>query len=277
MLKFIHTLLCLSLVCSAFAQRIITAGSALTETVCALGDCGKIIASDRTSLYPAEIQKLPSIGYRSGIHAEGIISLKPTLVIAEKDYVDQAVITHLESTGIKLLVVDRTYSAEGTRSMIRQVAEILGRKTEGEKLITKIEQELTEAKALVTKSGRTPRVLCVFNRDKSSMSVAGTNTFSAILPYVGAQPALSGVEGYKPLNTESLIASNADYLLMFEAGVKALGGVEGVLAVPGVMQITAGKKKQIIALNGTRLSNFGPRLGETVKELARILHTDIQP
>src|SRR5688572_29911158 len=90
--------------------RIITAGSALTETVCALGDCDKIIASDRTSLYPAEIQKLPSIGYRSGINAEGILELKPTLIIAEKDYVDDAVLQQLVSSGVKLVVVDRKYT-----------------------------------------------------------------------------------------------------------------------------------------------------------------------
>src|SRR5687767_13079498 len=82
--------------------RIITAGSAITETVCALGDGDKIIASDRTSLYPEFIQKLPSIGYRSGIGAEGIISLKPTLIIAEKEYVDEAVLQQLASSGIRL-------------------------------------------------------------------------------------------------------------------------------------------------------------------------------
>ena len=77
---------CLQPALVAYSQeRIITAGSALTETVCALGDCDKIIASDRTSLYPAHIQQLPSIGYRTGINAEGIISMKPTLVIAEKE------------------------------------------------------------------------------------------------------------------------------------------------------------------------------------------------
>ena len=91
---------------AAGQERIITAGSALTETVCALGDCDKIIASDRTSLYPANIQQLPSIGYRGGIHAEGILSLKPTLIIAEKDYVDDAVLEQLEASGIKLLIID---------------------------------------------------------------------------------------------------------------------------------------------------------------------------
>src|SRR5690348_17269431 len=90
---------------SQTGQRIITAGSAMTETICALGLCDKIIAYDRTSLYPANIPALPSIGYRTGISAEGIIGLKPTLVIAEKEYVDETVLTQVKSTGIKLISI----------------------------------------------------------------------------------------------------------------------------------------------------------------------------
>jgi len=258
------------------ADRIIAAGSAMTETVCALGDCGKIIASDRTSLYPAEIQKLPSIGYRSGISSEGIISLQPTLVIAEKDYVESAVLTQIQSAGIKVVIMERVYTLNGTKHLIRQIAEVLNKKPEGEKLITKIEGQLAEAKAIVQKSKVTPKVLCVYNRGTTSVDIAGTKTFSAILPYAGAEPAITGVDGYKPLNTEALMGANPDYLLMFESGVQSLGGIDGVLKIGGVAQTTAGRKKQIIAMDGIKLSNFGPRFGEAVKELTLQLHPDSQ-
>lgn len=257
----------------ANGQRIITAGSAITETVCALGECSKIIASDRTSLHPAEIQKLPSIGYRTSISAEGIISLKPTLFIVEADYVKAEIIEQIKSTGITVVAIDRTFSFEGTKDLIQKIATTLNKQSEGAKLITKIEGELNEAKKISTQSSASPRVLCVFNRDKTSLNIAGTNTFSEILRYAGAVPAVTGVDGYKPLNTETLITSQADFLLMFENGVQALGGVEAVLAIPGVQQLPAGKKKQIIAIEGIKLSNFGPRLGEAVKELAIQLHS----
>lgn len=257
-------------------QRIITAGSALTETVCALGDCDKIIASDRTSLYPANIQKLPSIGYRSGISAEGIVSLKPTLVIAEKDYVDDAVIEQLSSSGIKLVIVNRQSNVNDTKKFITQIATALGREAEGKKLIAKIEGELAEANALLKKTTSSPKVLCVYNRGTSTVSVAGKETFGNILAYVGAVNALPDVEGYKPLNTEALIAANPDYLLMVSAGLESLGGIEGVLKVPGIAQTTAGKKKQIVALDSLMLTNFGPRFGEAVKELVLLLHPELR-
>jgi iron complex transport system substrate-binding protein len=275
MRKFGFSFLFIFLCVQAFAQpdRIITAGSAMTETVCALGDCDKIVATDRTSLYPAQVQQLPSVGYRQGINAEGIIALKPTMLIVEKMYVEEAVVQQIRSTGIKVLEIPRAYDLAGTKELIRAIAKQLNKKSQGEQVIAKIEGQLAEANAIVKKSKTAPKVLCIYNRGTQSFDVAGNNTFANILPLVNATPAVTGVEGYKPLNTEALIAANPDYLLMFESGVKSLGGVEGVLNVPGVNQTTAGKKKQVIVMDGIKLSNFGPRLGEAVKELAESLYS----
>lgn len=259
-----------------YAQRIITAGSALTETVCALGDCDKIIASDRTSLYPAHIQQLPSIGYRGGINAEGILSLKPTLVIAEKDYVEDAVLQQLTASGVKLVIIDRKYTFNDTKKFIAQIATALDRDAEGKKLIAKIEGELAEANAMLKKATSVPKVLSVYNRGTSTISVAGKNTFGEILSYAGATSAVSDVEGYKPLNTEALIAANPDYLLMVSMGLESLGGIEGALKIPGVAQTTAGKKKQIVSIESLKLTNFGPRFGEAVKELVVLIHPELR-
>lgn len=258
------------------SERVITAGSAITEIVCALGDCDKIIASDRTSLYPEHIQQLPSIGYRSGISAEGIISLKPTLIIAEKDYVDAAVLQQLASSGIKLLTVEERFDFNDTKKCITQIAAALKREAEGKKLIAKNEAELAEAKVLLAKATASPKTLCIYNRGTATVSVAGKKTFSHILHYVGASNAIPDVEGYKPLNTEALIAADPEYIVMASTGLESIGGIEGALKIPGVAQTTAGKKKQIIGVNSLKLTNFGPRFGETVKELVVMLHPELR-
>jgi iron complex transport system substrate-binding protein len=172
--------------------------------------------------------------------------------------------------------IPRAYDLPGTKELIRTVAKALNKTSQGEQIIAKIESQLDEANAIVRKSKSSPKVLCIYNRGTSSFDVAGNNSFCNILPFVNATPAVTGVEGYKPLNTEALISSNPDYLLMFESGVKSLGGVEAVLKVTGVDQTTAGKKKQVIVMDGIKLSNFGPRLGEAAKELAESLYSNTQ-
>jgi iron complex transport system substrate-binding protein len=262
---------------SGFAQtRIVTAGSVVTETVCALGDCDLIVASDRTSLYPPHIQALPSIGYRSGINAEGILSLKPTLVIVEKDYVDASVVSQLSSAQVPVVLIEQLFSLDGTKAIIKTIANALHRKSEGEQLIIRIEKDLVEAQGWVKKSKSTPKVLCVHNRGVSLVNLAGEKTFSEILPFAGAVNAIQDVKGFKALNSEALIAANPDYILFFDTGMESLGGIEGALKIQGVALTTAGKRKQLIEIESTKLANFGPRFGEAVKELTLLLHPDIK-
>jgi len=258
--------------CGQNAYRIITAGSAITEVVFAIGLGPHVVATDRTSLYPPEAKSLPSIGYRTSISAEGIIGLQPTLFIVEKNYVDEAVITQIQSAGITVVKIDRTYSFEGTKNMIRQVAGTLQKNAAGEKLIAQIDKDLADAKALIKKSDKMPRVLCVYNRGALAVDIAGSQTFSSIVEYAGAENAFKNVNGFKALSAEALVAANPDYLVFFESGYKSLGGEPGVLKIPGVMQTTAGIKKHIIVMDGVKLSNFGPRLGEAVKELVGKLY-----
>jgi iron complex transport system substrate-binding protein len=256
-------------------QRIITAGSAITETVCALGDCDKIVGSDKTSTYPESIQNLPSIGYRNGINAEGIISLKPTLIIAEKDYVKDEVLAQLSASGIKLLIIERKLNVADTKKFIAQIAAELNRQTEGKKLIASIDADIAEANTLLKKATSKPKVLGIYNRGSSTMSLAGKETFSEILNYAGAENAFTSVEGYKPLNTEALIAANPDYLLTTSFGLESIGGIDGFLKVPGVAQTIAGKKKQIVSIDSLMLTNFGPRIGKAIKELVFLIHPEL--
>jgi iron complex transport system substrate-binding protein len=78
------------------------------------------------------------------------------------------------------------------------------------------------------------------------------------------------------LNTEALIAADPEYIVMASTGLESLGGIDGALKIPGIAQTTAGKKKQIIGVNSLKLTNLGPRFGETVKELVLMLHPELK-
>jgi iron complex transport system substrate-binding protein len=267
-----------TLFCQAIAQhRIVTAGSSTTEIVCALGLGDKIIATDRTSLYPQKMQLLPSIGYRDNIGAEGIISLQPDLIILEKEYVKEDVVSQLKSTGIKILVVEHAQNFESTKTRIRAIASVLSKTKEGEALITKTESALQNIQKKVNASTIRPTVLCVYARSAGAMQVAGKNTSFGILPLAGLQNVLSDIEGYKPLNTESLIQANPDYILFFTTGLESIGGIEGALKIAGVEQTTAGKKKQIIHMDGILLTNWGPRVAEAAEQLFLLTHSEAKP
>lgn len=254
------------------AQRIITAGSSSTEIVCALGLCDKIVATDKTSVYPAEMQNLPSIGYRSSITAEGIISYAPDILILEKGYVKDVILEQVKNAGKTLVITENKHTLENTKHRIRTIARSLDKVQEGEALIKKIEMDYDALEKRVAKVSTRPKVLCVYARGGGTMHVAGDHTGFMLVKVAGMENAVQGVEGYKPLSTEALISANPDYILFFNSGLESLWGLDGVLQLPGVAQTIAGKKEQIISMDGVKLTNWGPRFVEAANELFEMTH-----
>lgn len=265
-------IICLFTSTTQAQQRIISAGSSSSEIVCALGFYDKIVATDRTSLYPEQLQQLPSIGYRTGISAEGIIAQNPDLIILEKEYVKQDLVTQLQATGIKTLLVTQDGTLASTKERITQIAKALGKEKEGKALIAKIEKDLDALEKKKLSQKEEPTVLCVYARGQGSMQVAGNDAGFSIITLAGAKNAVPEISGFKPLNAESLIQANPDYILFFNSGLKSIGGIEEVLKTPGVLQTTAGKQRQIISMDGLLLTNWGPRIAEAAYQLFELTH-----
>ncbi|MBL4906118.1 MAG: ABC transporter substrate-binding protein, partial [Sneathiella sp.] len=61
--------------------RIVSVGGALTEMLYALGESARIVGADTTSYYPLAAKELPKVGYQRNLSAEGILSLKPDLLL----------------------------------------------------------------------------------------------------------------------------------------------------------------------------------------------------
>ncbi|MEM1135711.1 MAG: ABC transporter substrate-binding protein, partial [Bacteroidota bacterium] len=221
-----------------------------------------------------KLQSLPSIGYRSSISAEGIIAMNPDLIIIEKEYVKEELIEQLQATKIKAVIVEQKRSFESTKARIRIIAKELKREKEGEVMIENISKGLSKIEQKIKAVKERPKVLCVYARGQGSMQIGGSNSAFTLLDVVGAQNAVPEIEGYKPLNAEALIQANPDYILFFKMGLESVGGIDAVLQIEGVSQVTAGKKRQIIAMDGLLLTNWGPRVVEAAQELFNLTHPD---
>jgi iron complex transport system substrate-binding protein len=191
--------------------------------------------------------------------------------------VKEDVVSQVKSTGIKMVLVEPGQNFESTKTRIRAIASAVNKVKAGETLIAKTETALQTIQEKVNASTSRPKVLCVYARGTGAMQVAGKNTSFGVLPFAGVQNAVPDLEGYKPLNTESLIEANPDYILFFTTGIESLGGIDGVLKITGVEQTTAGKKRQIIHMDGILLTNWGPRIAQAVEQLFYLTHPEAKP
>lgn len=254
-------------------QRIITAGGAITEVVCALGLESKLIATDRTSTYPPSVTQLPSIGYPGSIKAEGILALGPDLILADSGYLHSDIGAQIESSGIAFHQLYHQKTFEGTKAFIRKIGTLVGEEVRADSLIATMEADWERVAESRTATATPPKVLFIYARGQGTLSVCGNGTFAEDMTrLVGAQMAVTDIQDIKPLTTEALVAANPDYIIFFESGLESIGGLEGALNIPGVIETTAGKNKNILAMDGLLLSGFGPRLVEAVKQLSALIY-----
>ena len=108
-------------------SRIVVAGGSITEILFFLNESKNIVAVDTTSNYPEDAKNYPSIGYVRALSAEGVLSLKPTLIIGEKDMGPENVLEQLKKTKIELRVLDEKNSVKGIQDKVSCIASILGK------------------------------------------------------------------------------------------------------------------------------------------------------
>jgi iron complex transport system substrate-binding protein len=256
---------------SANDSRIVAIDGSLTEIIFALGDGDKMVGRDITTTYPPEALKLPSVGYMRTLSAEGILSLKPNLVIATKDAKPRSVLDRLKEAGIRVELIDNTFTLDGVKEKIRQVAKVLNREKEGEKLINKMQASVDKARAIAktekNKHGVTSAIYVMGMRG-GNMMVAGSNSRAEEmlkLAYI-KNPAADDFKGYKPLTAEAAIQYNPQFIITAMHGVRSAGGKEAILSATAIKMTEAGQKKQL-AVMGNGFLSFGPRLGLAIEDL----------
>ncbi|ABM58813.1 heme/hemin ABC transporter substrate-binding protein [Verminephrobacter eiseniae] len=255
---------------AADARRIVSVGGALTEIVFALQANADLVGVDTTSLYPESAQKLPSVGYARSLSVEGVLALAPTQVIATEDAGPPAVLRQLSAAGIPVAVLAANHRFEGLIERVRHVGALTGRAARATALQQRLQQEWAHARAQVTRrmAGPAARVLFVLAHAPNQILVAGTDTSAqAMLEYAASANAIDGFSGYKPLTPEAVIAAQPDIVLLTDQGLKAAGGVTGILKLPGLGQTPAGHKRRVIALEAMLMLGFGPRLPAAVSAL----------
>ena len=259
-------------------SRIIPLNGDFAEILVTLGLEDKIAAVDISATYPESLKEKPSIGYQLTIGAEGILQFAPTLVIANEFVQPQAVIGQLRDAGVTVVVIqtDNT-SIDSPAEKIRLVAQAVGLADAGEELATKVQGELDAAREIIATATDAPRVLfLLFQQEFQLVGGMGTE-LDALLPAAGAISAAAeaGIMGFQPLTPEALVTAAPDIIITQTAGFEAIGGIDGMLQIPGVAETPAGANKAFFHYDAQYLLGLGPRTPRVILELARDFHPEL--
>lgn len=253
-------------------ERVLSIGGSITEIVYALGEQDRLIARDTTSSFPAIVEELPDVGYMRALSPEGVLSVDPTLIIAEEGSGPLETIEVLDGANIPFITIPDGYDRAAVATKIQAVAQALGVPEKGADLAAEIDAQLA---ALDTNVDEPARVMFILSTQGGRIMASGTNTAAdGIIALAGGTNAVSGFEGYKPLTDEAVTLAAPDVIVMMTRDDDHGSADEDLWAHPAISTTPAAQTQSVVRINGLLLLGFGPRTPEAAATLHSALYDE---
>lgn len=261
------------------ASRILPVTGDLAEVVYALGLGDRVVATDVSATYPPAALDTPKIGYQRALDAESILAYEPSVVLTDDRAGPAEVFEALEAAGVEIVTVEHHADLQAPAYKIRAVASALDVIDEGEALVATFEEELAAGMetARAADGGDRPLVLALYLRgDRIQYTFGRGSGIDAVIDAAGGVDVGTalGVEEYGELSTEAIIDIEPEFILIAEGGVASIGGIDQLLAIPGIAETPAGADPdhRILQFETQFLYGLGPRTGQLVAEIATAIH-----
>lgn len=243
--------------------RIVTLLPSLTETICELQACDRLVGVDRFSNWPDRVLGLPKLGGLEDAQLESIVALKPDVVLAASS---ARVIDRLEEMGMKAVALEAKSLAD-TRRVLDAVASMLGRPKASAALWQQLNARIVAAAAGVPASVRGRRVY--FEVAAAPYAASESSFIGELLARLGMRNAVPAALGPFPkLNPEFVVRAQPDIVMAAQRDLAEMP------QRPGWDQLQALQAKRQCGFTADRydvLVRPGPRLGEAAELLAGCL------
>lgn len=249
-------------------SRVIALANGSAEIIDSLGFKKILIGRDIAST-DESLKQIPIVTSGHQVVAEKIIALSPDLVIVDSSVGPHQAIETLRSAGIKVESISEAWRVEEITVKVSEVSALLGVKASGEELSQKIELRSREAGQKLAKKSR---IAFLYLRGGNAIYLLGGKGSGAdsLLSTLGAVDVGAAISDkpYTTLTSESFAQASPDILLVMSKGLESVGGLAGLVALPGIAQTPAGKNKAVIAVDDSLLLSFGPRTPDLLKKMA---------
>ena len=247
-------------------NRVVSLANGAAEILNALNAKSILVGRDISST-EAALQDIPIVTSGHQVIPEKVLALKPDLVIIDASSGPAAAIKQIKSAGVKVVQTPESWTLADIAVKVQAVATAIGASAQGELLIEKLNKE-----SIANKVSGKPKIAFLYLRGTSSIYLIGG-------PGSGADSLIQGIGAvdigaqalknpFNPLTAESLARMNPDVLLVMTKGLESVGGVDGLIKLPGVAQTTAGKNRAVIDVDDSLLLSFGPRTPSLLNQLA---------
>jgi len=256
----------------ALPQRWVSAGGAFSEWVVALGGESKLVGVDSTSQYPRSLHSLPGIGYQRALAAEGILALRPDILVGSNEMGPPPVLEQLKASGVRIELLSAKADVPALQQNLTTLGQLLGQQAQAQTLLSNYQQRLQQQAAVVKQARQqhpAPRVLLLLNHSGGNLQVAGKDTLAAWMIEQAGGQSLGEHTGYKPVSSEAMLALDPQVIVL--AGSRLQGDAARAALLeqnPVLAQTRAGRDGRVLVIDPTLLvGGLGPRVPDTLATL----------
>jgi len=252
-----------------FSRRIVSLAPSLTETVFALGFGDRLVGVTNHCDYPAEAKNLPKVGDFMSPSLEVIAAQRPDLVIGVVGAIDPAKAREMERLGLNVALLSLSTVSE-ILSSFKRIAALLGDAEAGERLVRKLTLQFDKVTNRVAHTPRRSTLMVVGLRPL--VAVGGKNFLDELITLAGgANIARNAPQPWLNLPNEYVVAKAPQIII--EAGMGS------DTAAPArhwsdLKSIPAVKERRVYTYNSDKILRPGPRIGDGLEELARLIHPE---
>ena len=248
-------------------MRVVCLGGDVAEIVHALGRGHLLVGCDDTCQYPAAAARLPRAGYVRAFSAEGVLSMRPTLVLASVAAGPATALGQLQSAGVRVVEIPEARDEAGLAGKIMAVGLALAAADAAARLNARLQADFQQLARDVAADRRRPRTLALMSGTRGVLMASGAGTAAdAVIRLAGGVNAFAS-EGTRPLTPEAGLAAAPEALLVPSHAAQALGGPARILASPTLARTPAARAGRLIVVDSLKLLGFGPRTPEAAREL----------
>jgi iron complex transport system substrate-binding protein len=255
--------------------RIVSLSKHLTEMLFALGKGHDIVASDLTSSYPDSAKLLPKVGYHRALNAEGIISMKPDIVIHSNDIGPLTVIPQLEKVGLQLKTFGAANTFDSAKILITDLGKYFGADKQADSIVKKMDADMQAVIAAQKNIKDTPTVMIIHygQANNNYFVMSGRNgPGDKMIVAAGGKPAKYDAKSAKQISAEAVALANPDIIIATDFGFDKMGSAEKFKTIPGVGLTNAAKNNRIYRFEEHDLVYFGLRSADNILKLMQFIH-----
>jgi iron complex transport system substrate-binding protein len=247
-------------------SRVVVLANGVAEIMYSLNARSILVGRDVASA-EIELSDIPVVTSGHQVLPEKVISLNPDLVIIDASTGPKAALDQIRGAGIRIVETPESWTLADISIKVAAVAAAIGAPQQGEMLNAAITSAIKTSKL-----PNQPRIVFLYLRGTSSIYLVGGTGSGAdsLISTIGAIDvgAASLPRPFNTMTAESLATLNPDVIIVMTKGLQSVGGISGLLKLPGVAQTKAGKNQAIIDVDDSLLLSFGPRTPSLVSALA---------